>query len=81
MASGRWWTTSAGTGLCNYNPETHGGPHLHHPVAGPDLGPVGVTPEVQAERVMRWFARDHETFDAKAFAAVVKAWRSGSRKS
>lgn len=67
--------------ICAFHLEAHDGVHVHHPLDGPALGPVPVRSPVQAERLMRWYARDHEAFEEGAFKEVARAWRSESRKS
>lgn len=80
-ASGPWPTCGVEYRICRYNPEAHDGVHVHAPADGEAVASVpsgAVSTPRAAERLVRWYARDHAVFDVEDFLEVVNRWRSGS---
>jgi hypothetical protein len=61
--------------VCAFNPEAHGGVHVHRPEG--EIRPVSVDPPSEAERLLKAYARRHPRgFGWQRFRRFLKRWRS-----
>lgn len=62
--------------ICAYHHGPDHGTHMHHPLESSVRTPLDISTEADAERVVRAYAEEHDSFEPAAFLEVVTRWKS-----